>query len=434
MPDRTYPGPHSIHRTVLHNGIVVLVYENFAAASVVVEGYYWAGALSETREKAGLADFVAGMLMRGTKSRSFDEIYEGLESVGASLDFSAGRHLSEFSGSGLAEDLDLILDLISDCLRHPTFPEQEMEQLRGEILTGLQIRANDTRQQASLRFRELLYDGHPYGSSVQGYPETVMAITPEDLEAFHACHYGPQGMTITIVGAVTADDAVQRVEAALGDWRNEEWESPPELPAVSRPATTLRDYVALPEKTQSDIVLGLPGPPRSVEDYLDASMANTILGVFGMMGRLGEKVREEQGLAYYAYSRLPGGLGPSPWYVSTGVAPEKVDQAISSILAEIARMQDELVPDEELEDSKLYRTGSLPVSLETNDGLASIISDMELLELGLDYLQRFPDLVNAITPERVQTAAKKYFSTEEIAIVVAGPPLEGDPSFRLEWQ
>lgn len=422
MPDRTYPGPQNIHRTLLDNGIVVLVYENFAAQSVVVEGYYWAGALNEPREKAGLADFVAGMLMRGAKGRSFDEIYEALESVGASLDFSAGRHLSEFSAAGLAEDLDLLLDLLSDSLRQPTFPANEVEQLRGEIMTVLQIRANDTRHMAGLRFRELLYDGHPYGTSTQGYPDTVAIITREDLQDFHQRHYGPEGLTITVVGAVKADDAVRRVDAALGDWRNDAWIAPPELPSVSRPDGTLRDYVAMPEKTQSDIVMGLPGPPRSAEDYLDASMANTILGVFGMMGRLGEKVREEQGLAYYAYSRLQGGLGPSPWYVSTGVAPENVDQAIESILHEIARIQDEPVSREELEDSKLYRTGSLPVSLETNDGLASIISDMELLDLGHDYLQQFPDLIEEITPARVQATAQKYFSTEQIAIVVAGPP------------
>ena len=297
-------------------------------------------------------------------------------------------------------------------------------------MTGLQIRANDTRHMAGLRFRELLYNGHPYGYSTDGYPETIAAITREDLELFHARHYGPHGMTLTIVGAVKADEAIDRVEAALGDWRNEAWIAPPELAPVVRPNGKLEDYVAMPEKTQSDIVLGLPGPPRAVEDYLDASMANTILGVFGMMGRLGERVREEQGLAYYAYSRLQGGLGPSPWFVSTGVSPENVALATESILVEIERMRQEPVPEEELEDSKLYRTGSLPVGLETNDGLASIISDMELLDLGLDYLQRFPVIIEAITPQSVQAAAQKYLSTEEIAIVVAGPPLDGDPSLR----
>lgn len=426
MPDKTYPGPQDVQRRVLDNGITVLIYENFAVASVVVEGYVRAGALSEGRQRAGLADFVAGMLMRGTRRRTFDEIYEALESVGASLDFSAGRHVSDFSAGGLAEDLDLLLELLAGSLCEPTFPPEELEQVRGEILTGLQIRAHDTRQMAGLRFRELLYGDHPYGHSLHGYPETIMELTRGDLSDFHARHFGPEKMILTIVGAVKADEALARVEAALGDWRNDNWEAPPEPGPAPRPATTLRDDVAIADKTQSDIVLGLPGPPRSAPDFLDLSMANTVLGVFGMMGRLGSNVREEQGLAYYAFSRLRGSLGPSPWYVNTGVAPDKVEQAIESILSEIARIQQEPVPHEELEDSKAYRTGSLPVSLETNDGLASIISDIELFGLGLDYLQRFPDLIGEITPERVQAAAQKYFSTEQIAVAVAGPPEEGD--------
>ncbi|MDT8304861.1 MAG: pitrilysin family protein [Anaerolineae bacterium] len=422
MPDTRYPGPESIHRQVLSNGMIVLVYENFAAASVVVEGYLRAGALGEGRAMAGLADFVASTLLHGTQHHSFSAIYEALESVGASLDFSAGRHVTDFSGSALAEDLDLVLDLLAGALRHPAFPAEEVEQVRGEIMTGLQIRANDTRQMASLRFRELLYADHPYGLSVYGYPETIAAITPEHLADFHRQQYGPQDMAIIIVGAVKPEDAVRRVEATLGDWRNDACLPSPDAPPASRPVVTIEDYVAIPNKTQSDLVLGLPGPRRSADDYLDLSLANTILGVFGMMGRLGATVREDQGLAYYIFSRLNGGLGPSPWYVATGVAPDRVDQARASILHEIARMQEELVPADELADNKTYRTGSLPVSLETNDGLASVIGDMELLDLGLDYLQRFPDLIEKITAEDVQAAAQKYWSTAQLAVAVAGPP------------
>ncbi len=427
MPDTAYPGPESIHRQLLSNGITVLVYENFAAASVVVEGYLRAGALAESRDQAGLADFVASTLLRGSEHHSFSAIYEALESVGASLDFSAGRHVTEFSGGALAEDLDLLLDLLSDAIRHPTFPAEEVEQVRGEILTGLQIRANDTRQMAGLRFRELLYPEHPYGASVYGYPQTITALTPADLVSFHRQRYGPQGMAVIVVGAVKAEDAVRRVEAALGDWRNDAYLPLPQVPPASRPVVTIEDYVALPNKTQSDLVMGLPGPARAADDYLDLSLANTVLGVFGMMGRLGSNVREEQGLAYYVYSQLNGGLGPAPWYVATGVAPDHVQQARASILDEIARMQNELVDADELADNKTYRTGSLPVSLETNDGLASIIGDMELLELGLDYLQRFPGLIEAITPERIQAAAQKYWSTTQIAVAVAGPPQPGQP-------
>jgi zinc protease len=421
MPNLTYPGPANIQRHVLANGLTLLVYENFAAESVVVEGVVRAGALGETRDQAGLAAFTADCLLRGTANRTFDDIYEQLESVGAAVDVSGARHLTEFSGGGLAEELDLILEILADALRHPTFPEEQVEQVRGEIMTGLQIRANDTRQMAALAFHELLYQDHPYGYSSQGYPETIIVLTPDDLANFHRAYYGPAGMIMAVVGAVPATAVLDRVQALFGEWQNPGQQPLPAVPPAPRPLVTLRTHVLLPDKTQADILLGLPGPTRAAPDYLDASMANTILGVFGMMGRLGQNVRERQGLAYYAYSRLNGGLGPSPWYVSTGVAPDKVELALASIRHEIGRLRDELTPEAELADSKAYRTGSLPVGLETNDGLASIIIDMELYGLGLDYLQRFPDLIDAITAQNVQAAAQKYLSVEQVAISIAGP-------------
>ena len=227
-------------------------------------------------------------------------------------------------------------------------------------------------------------------------------------------------MIITVVGGLEPADVLARVEVAFGDWRSKQ-AAMPEAPAVDRPAEIIRTHVDMPQKTQSDVVLGLPGPLRAAEDYLEASMANTILGVFGMMGRLGKNVREKQGLAYYAFSRLSGGVGPLPWHVSTGVAPDKVEQAIDSILHEIDRLRNEPLPAEELADSQAYRTGSLPVGLETNSALAGTITDMEYHELGLDYLQLLPDKIQAMTPASVQAAAAKYLSTESLAIAVAGP-------------
>jgi zinc protease len=420
MLNKTYPGPESIHRYILDNGITVLVYENFAAESVVIDGLVRAGALGEPVEKSGLASFTAEMLMRGTEKRSFDDIYEAIESIGADLDFSSGRHVTEFSTRSLAEDLDLMLDLLAESLRRPTFPTEQIEPVQGETMASLHIRANDTRYRAGRAFREMLYPDHPYGRGIDGTLETVAAMTAEDMTDFHRRYYGPEGMIITLVGAVKHEDALEKVKVAFGDWQPAHEQLPP-LPDVERPAETLRTHVDMPEKTQSDIILGLPGPLRSAPDYLEASMANTVLGVFGMMGRLGQNVRESQGLAYYVYSRLQGGLGAAPWFVSTGVSPDKVQQAIDSILVEVDRIINEPLPEEELADSQAYRTGTLPVSLETNDGLATIISDIELYDLGLDYLQKLPDKINAMTPETVQAAAKKYLSTEQIAVAVAGP-------------
>lgn len=421
MLDTRYPGPDSIHRHKLANGITVLIYENFASQSIVVEGLVRAGALAESPQMAGLASFTSALLMRGTQKRSFAQIYEELESVGADLGFSSGRHTTGFAAQCLVEDLALVLDLTAQSLCYPTFPAEQVEQVRGQIMTGLMMRANDTRRMASLKFYELLYEGHPYGRSIAGYPETIANISREDMVDFHGRFFGPRDMIITIVGAVKADEALEMVTALFGHWQNPNQETLLPIPPAGRPAQEQRIQHTMPDKIQSDIIMGLPGPLRSAPDYLDASLMNTILGVFGMMGRIGQSVREEQGLAYYAYSRLHGGLGPSPWIASAGVAPDKVDQTIESIRAEIGRMQTEPVTEEELADCQAYRTGSLPVSLETNSGLASIITDMVLYELGLDYLQRFPNLIRAITPEQIQAAAQKYLSTEQLAVAVAGP-------------
>lgn len=425
MLDTRYPGPETIHRYVLDNGITLLVYENFATESVVLDGVVRAGAVAEAAECTGLADFTAALLMYGTEKRPFDQIYEELEGVGAALDFAGGRHATQFSAGGLVEDLDLMLDMTAQSLCYPTFPVQYVEQVRGQILTGLQIRANDTQQMANLAFREMLYGEHPYGRSISGYPETILGMTREAIEAFHQRYYGPQGMIVTVVGAIRAEEALAKVTAVLGNWRNPEQQPLPEVADVARPTGIIRRDVPMADKSQCDIYLGLPGPRRNAPDYMDASLMNTILGVFGMMGRIGQTVREEQGLAYYAYSHLQGGLGPSPWIVSMGVAPNKVEQAIESVRGEIGRMQNEPVPAEELADSQAYRTGSLPVSLETNANLAGIIGDMAFYDLGLDFLQRYPGLVQAVTVERIQAAAQKYLSVDQLAVAVAGLPLNG---------
>lgn len=421
MTTNNYPGPDTIHRHTLDNGITVLIYENANSGTVSLEGLVRAGSLAERHEQAGLANFASGLLMRGTRKRSFDEIYELLESVGASVSFGSGRHYTSFSSHSLVEDFDLALDIIAESLRRPTFPDEQIERLRGQIITGLHMRANNTRQMAWLAFNELLYENHPFGRSSSGYLETIPAIGRREIVDFYDRHFGPQQMIIGVAGAMPVETVLGKLEAAFGGWRKDDQQPVGLAPDARRPVGTLRRHVPLPEKQQVDIVLGLPGPRRAAPDYLDASLMNTILGVFGMMGRIGNSVREEQGLAYYASSRLEGGLGPGAWTASAGVAPDKVKQAIESIRHEIRRIQDEPVTAEELADSQAYRTGSMPLGLETNGGIVDTITDMELYGLGLDYLHHYSDMINAITAERIQAAARRYLSADQIAIAVSGP-------------
>jgi zinc protease len=416
-----YPSSATIHREQLPNGITVLVYERPGSQSVVIEGYLRAGALAETAEKSGLASYTAVSLMRGGQNHSFEQIYESLESVGAEIGFSSGYHLTSLSAQCLAEDVDLLLNLMADVVRQPAFPEPLLLQLQGQIITGLQMRANNTQQMASLTFRELIYPNHPYGRSPNGSLNSVPTLTAADVQQFHANHYGPAGMVICVVGALSPAQAVAKVSQVFGNWHNEAQRPLPALPKLEMINGRQHVQHPMPNKYQSDIVLGRPGPSRTAPDYMAASLMNTVLGVFGMMGRIGKTVREAQGLAYYAYSSLQGGLGPGAWLAAAGVAPDKVEPAINSILDEINRIQNEIVPASELNDSQAYRIGSMPVGLETNSGIANVITDMELYNWGLDYLLEYPDLVRAITPEQVQAAAQKYLSTEHLGIAVAGP-------------
>lgn len=416
------PGPKDIKRHQLPNGIVVLVRENHVSPSVVVGGYLQVGACDERPEQAGLAVFTAGGLMRGTVNRTFEQIYEELESVGASVGVSGGTHTTGFGAKSLAEDLPLALDTLADVLRQPIFPGDEIEKLRGEILADLAERVHDTQRMAGLTFNELAYpEGHPYARSLSGYTETIGALNRDDLAEFYAGGYGPLGMVIVVVGAVEAADALAQIEAVFGDWEGGAYERAP-LPDAPRITEVRRQVVSIPDKTQSDIILGYPGPARAAPDFLDAFVCNTILGVFGLMGRLGEKVREEQGLAYYSYSRVSGGPGPGPWRVIAGVNPANVEPALAGIRAELRRICEEPVKAEELDDSKAFITGSLPLQLETNEGVAQAILNMERYELGLDYLQRYADLIGEITVEQVQAVARHWLDPDAYALAIAGPP------------
>jgi len=399
------------------------VRENHASPSVIVKGYLQVGAYDERPEQAGLAVFTAAALMRGTANRAFDQIYEELESVGASAGVNGGTHTTGLGAKSLVEDLPLALDVLADVLRHPTFPRDEIEKLRGEILTDLEERAHDTSRMASLTFYELAYpEEHPYARSLSGYTETINRLTRDDLAEFHAGGYGPQGMVVAIVGAVETADALAQIENAFGDWAVGARPPRHPLPEVPPISNVRERAVSIPGKTQSDVILGYPGPARAEPDFLDASVCNTILGVFGLMGRLGENVRERQGLAYYSYSRMDGGPGPGPWRVIAGVNPANVEQAVASIRAEIRRICDEPVGEGELADNKAFITGSLPLRLETNGGVAGAILNMERYNLGLDYLQQYANLIGEITAERVQTVAQRWLNPDAYAIAIAGPP------------
>ncbi len=422
---QSLPGPQDIARKVLPNGITLLARSNFNSASVVLSGYIGAGSLFDPVDKLGLAHFTSLALMRGTQTRDFQTIFEELESAGASLGFGASVHNINLGGRCLADDLPLVTGILADCLMQPTFPEIYLERLRTQMLTSLSIRAQDTAEMASLTFDELLFPNHPYGMPEDGYPETIRAIQKQDLEEFHRTYFRPENMVVVIVGAVEPDQAFTLFEKAFTQWKNPFAPLHKKLPKVSSPQKTIRQHVTIAGKSQSDLVMGSLGPKRHAPDYLASSIGNNILGQFGMMGRIGDAVREKAGLAYYASTSVNAWIEAGSWEVSAGVNPENLNKAIDLITSELKKFCSEPVTQSELDDSKSNYIGRLPLSLESNSGVANSILNLERFNLGLDYLQRYPGLVNQVTPDEILAAARTYIDPEKLIIVSAGSNNKG---------
>jgi zinc protease len=307
-------------------------------------------------------------------------------------------------------------------LLDPVFPPEEIEKVRGQVLTGLKEAEDSTRSQAYRRFKELLYTPqHPYGRPVGGTLESIPGIAREDLIQFYQTHFRPDGAVIVVVGDVKSEVAREMLDQALGRWQGHG--PPPEFGIPSPPTLpeTRRQVHPMTNKSQADIILGTVGPGRLADDYYAASVGNLVLGQLGLGGRLGENVRDKQGLAYYAYSGLEAGLGRGPWSARAGVNPTKVDQAVETILAEIRRFCQEALPTDEVDDAKAYLTGVLPLRLETNEGIAGTLHQMEIFGLGDDYLVRFPDLIEQVSKEQILAAAQRYLDPDRYVLAIAGP-------------
>ncbi len=411
----------AVERVELDNGIVLLCSQGSSLPQVVIKASLLGGSIFDTKETEGIARFVAPMLIRGTAEHSFQELSEETDSLGMGLSSDAGRLTAQVSLRCLSEDFAKGLEFLAEVLRRPSFPEDEIGKLRSQIISALREQEMSPRAVAERRFLEELYpESHPYRLWPSGTQDSVSRISRDDIVQFYRSHYRPDQLTIAVVGDVTPDEAIEQVKKVLGDWKAEG--QPPELavPPVELPAKTVAE-VAVPGKFQSEMVMGLPAIPRKHPDYYALRLGNLILGELGLSGRLGANIRDRKGLAYHVSSDLQATLGPSPWAIRAGVNPANVDQAIQAAEQEIQRWRSQLVEEEEIDDGKSFLIGSLPIALETSDGIARTLLDMEFFDLGLDYLRRYPSLIDGVTKEAIRDAVRRWIHPEHLVTVVAGP-------------
>ncbi|MGH2405636.1 MAG: M16 family metallopeptidase, partial [bacterium] len=263
-------------------------------------------------------------------------------------------------------------------------------------------------------------DGHPHSRPPDGDERVLASLTPADLQAFHARHFRPNAAAIVIVGEVESARALDLAREGFGAWASDSAWTPPRLDLPRTGGVGQREEVLLPGKTQGDLALGGPGITRTDPEYYALMMANLLLGQLGMMGRVGENVRERQGLAYYAFSDLRAGLLAGPWWVRAGVNPANIDRAVTAIVEEIRTLQRDGPDAEELTDARRFLVGSLAVRLETNQGIAQTLADLELFGLGLDYLERYPSIIEGISRDDI-VAGIRRFPADAPTLAIARP-------------
>lgn len=417
------PDSNTILRERYANGSTLLAYPNPTSPAVYFTGYMQPGAIAVPEDQIGLPSFTTDMLITGTKRLNFQQLHDKIESIGASLSMGTGHLSTTFFGQCLREDLETIWSLLVEVIQEPAFAEKQFKRVRNQILTGIAIQNQDTAEMASQAFNQALYGTHPYAYPDIGCAQTVANFQKDQLEAFHQTHYGPKGLVLAVSGGIEPEMAQEIFSRTIASWQVENQGSPTLLPPFNPPTSSIRTHVPLEGKNQSDLIIGVPAPKTISRDYQVCSIGNAIFGKYGMMGRIGRVVREKAGLAYEVSSHLGAGIGPTAWTISAGVNPDNLEKAITLLKKELERFRGEPVTQQELLDVKTQSLGRLPLSLETNSGIASVLVSLERYGYSLDHLRELPGIIESVTAEEILAAAQRYWDMDKLVITSAGKPL-----------
>jgi zinc protease len=420
-------------RVTLENGVTVIAKANHTNPTVSTLVGVRTGAFADPPGHDGTAALCARVLDRGTMKRSADAIADDLDGRGASLSVIAGRHQMALAATCLTDDFTAVLSLVADVSRHPRFADAEIVTRKETLITSIRQEEDNPASVAADAFMKTLYGDHPYSRQVRGSVTGVESIRRQDVVRFHQKGFDPGGIIVIVVGDIEQDAAIAAVKKQFGDWPAAgKSTSPqgagavvvPEAPAIKERKLVT---VAMPGKSQADVVYGFTGIRRLDADYTAMSVMNNALGQYAIGGKLGDSIREKQGMAYYVYSSLDATFGQGPFAIRAGVAAANIDKTIASIDAELKTLIDTGFTQQEIDESKSFMIGALPRQLETNAAIASFLLSIETFGLGLDYDERLPGLIGAVTKEAADAAARRLLDPARATIAVAGP-LPSPPS------
>jgi len=405
-------------RDVLPNGIRLLVAARPSIPIVVLRAYVRAGSAYDPADAPGLANLTAELLTRGTAKRTGPELDRAIEFVGGSLEADAGRDGATVSLAVLKKDLDLGLDLLTEVLLTPSFPEDELRRKAVEIEGALQRSEENPEVVAGRALARILYPGHPYGHPVTGTIESVRKLTREQVVGFHRTYYRPDAATIAVVGDVTVDEIRQALLRRVNGWT-----APARpLPAIPEAPTSppvVAETVTRPDLTQATVYLGRPGIRQDHPDYFPLVVANYILGG-GSASRLYTRVREERGLAYSVYSTLSPGRYGSSYAVALQTRIDSVAEAVKLVKEQMTDMSQATVADRELQVAKSFLIGSFPLRLDTSRKVADLLIGIEEYGLGLDYPEHFMREIAKVSAADVKRVASRYMDPATFSSVTVG--------------
>jgi zinc protease len=413
----------------LANGARLLVAENHAVPLVSIEVLVRTGVNGEPSGKGGLASFTAGMLTEGTKKHPALAFSAAVEDLAARLGASADLETSRVRLNCLTETLPQALDLLAEALATPAFRTEDVERVRGILLTGLtQKKASPSALAADQASRILYGEKHPWGRPAGGTPQTLKAIARADLVRFHQTWYRPNNAIVSVSGDTSLAQMKKLLDEKLAQWRPKPLPELrlPAFPALARRTVTL---VNKPGASQSQVWVVSPLFPATHPDRVPVAVANNVLGGL-FSSRLNMNLREQKGYSYGVRSGPRLGRSYGSLYAAGGVQAKFTAESLAEYEKELEAFSSGALRDGELRQSKEAIIRGLPAALETNDAVSSSMATLAHVGLPLDWYRRLPGLVAAVDAAEVARVARQYFRPERMAVVVVGPP--GDSRQKIE--
>ncbi len=404
-----------VQRTVMDNGLVLLVSEEHSLPFVTINLMVKTGAKDDPPGEEGLSDLTASTLLLGAAGRTLKQINEEIDFMGANMNASANKDYTTVSLRVLKKDLERAFAIFMDVVTRPTFPADEVKKEIPRTLAAIQSLEDRPASVADRAFQKALYLGGPYGHPTEGTQESVAKLTIEAIRRFHALHYNPDNAILSVVGDIDRQSIDAYMAPRLKKWPNG---GVPEKRIEVRFSTRKEVIKINKPVTQSSIVIGNGGMSRDNPDYYAAQVMNYILGAGSLTSRLMEDIRNKRGLAYSVASMVEGRKYPGPFTVFLQTKNSSTTEAIKATMENLERVRSEPVSEKELEDARKYLVGSFPQRFSSQSRIASFFAQVEYYGLGLDYPEKYPSLINGVTREDVLRAARAYVRPDESVTVV----------------